>query len=104
MLLLRFDVRLQVHYISTKDNGLADALSRGDMDTFRRANAAFLKQSLKPADNEDWQLDPQIVRHDLDVHFGPFCTDGAVDWCRSNSHFVRPWNGGGLPAHGLDWS
>ena len=105
MLLLRFDVRLQVHYISTKDNVLADALSRGDMDAFRRANAAFLKQSLKPVDAEDWQLDPQIVRSDLDVHFGPFCTDGAVDWCRSNSHFARSWNGSVLEdCRRTDWT
>ena len=90
-MLLRWDVRLQVHWIGTKENILSDALSRGDMRTFNDANAAFLQQSAHPQDSEDWQMRPDIVHGDLDREFGPFDTDGATDRFRANAQFPRSW-------------
>lgn len=89
-LLVRFDLELDVHRIGTKENVLADCLSRGAMDEFHGHAAAFVAASGVAADQEDWQLLSDAFR-ELDAVYGPFQVDACVDAYRTNAHCAVSW-------------
>ena len=89
-LLVRYDLALDVHLIGTKANLLADLLSRGEMVAFQAAAVMYKSGLGYIADQEDWQLMPQIFA-DFDYLLGPFMVDACVDAFRRNSHCARSW-------------
>jgi hypothetical protein len=89
-LLVRYDLSLDVHFIGTKDNLLADLLSRGRMVAFHAASALYKTGLGYIADQEDWQL-MQHVFATFDHLYGPFMIDACVDEFRRNSHCARSW-------------
>jgi len=89
-LLVRFDMELEVHWIGTKDNLLADCLSRGAIGEFRQHAARFMSAPGVASDRDDWQLMPAVFA-ELDAWLGPFQVDACVDSFRVNSHCARSW-------------
>ncbi|KAK3258803.1 hypothetical protein CYMTET_32177 [Cymbomonas tetramitiformis] len=59
----RHDIRLQSVYIDTKDNLLADLLSRLDMPRFLTENRAFLQADIWRQDRDDWMVCPKFDGH-----------------------------------------
>lgn len=90
-LLVRYDLALDVHWIDTVGNLIADTLSRGAMAEFYAASARYRSGVGAPtADREDWQLAPDIFAM-LDFAFGPFMVDACTDAFRRNSHCAVSW-------------
>eukprot|EP00854_Cymbomonas_tetramitiformis_P002581 gene2581-biopygen2513 len=58
----RHDIRLQPVYINTKDNLLADLLSRLDMPQFLAEHKAFLRADIWRQDRDDWMVCPELQR------------------------------------------
>ena len=86
---LKYDIRLSVHRIGTKENVLADLLSRGDARLFvsewRRMRA------LEVVDVNDWQFSPDFFA-ELDAEFGPCSRDACCDSFKSNAFCPVSWN------------
>jgi hypothetical protein len=61
-LLVRYDLALDVHWLSGIRNDLADLLSRGLMVRFHAASALYQAGLGAVADREDWQFAPPRVR------------------------------------------
>ncbi|KAK3251103.1 hypothetical protein CYMTET_39559 [Cymbomonas tetramitiformis] len=57
------DIRLQPVYITTKDNLLADLLSRLDMPSFLAERKAFLRADIWRQDRDDWMVCPKFDGH-----------------------------------------
>eukprot|EP00854_Cymbomonas_tetramitiformis_P022953 gene22953-biopygen23747 len=57
----KHDIRLQPKYINTKDNLLADLLSRLDMARFMVEHKAFLRATIWRQDRDDWMVCPSKV-------------------------------------------
>ena len=90
-MLLRWDVELDVHWISTKANGLADALSRADWQRYETELQAYRSLPWLSEDDQDWMMRRDAVVA-LDEEFGPFSVDGAVDIYRANAQFSTSWS------------
>jgi hypothetical protein len=93
IMLIRFNIRIDVRYINTKDNILADALSRGPSGrgVFERALASWEESVRVISDFDDWQLQTQEVVS-LDVEYGPIEVDACCDEIGSNAHFAEFWS------------
>ncbi|KAK3242272.1 hypothetical protein CYMTET_48029 [Cymbomonas tetramitiformis] len=87
----RWDVRLRPVYINTKDNLLADLLSRLDLQQFHLEHRAFMRASIWRQDRDDWMLHPALW-HELDVEFGPFTLDSCVAVSRANAFCMLSWS------------
>ena len=92
-MLVSFDVSLDVHRIGTKENVLADALSRGAIQEFHAHAARFINGPGVSLDTEDWQMSPDVFDY-FDRWLGPFQYDACVDKYRTNSHCPRSWTAG----------
>jgi hypothetical protein len=89
-LLVRHDLSLDVHWLSSKANILADCLSRGDFTQYRRAAADFARSAGFVLDRDDWMLMTETFRW-FDKWLGPFQVDACVDKYRVNSHCAVSW-------------
>ncbi|KAK3255630.1 hypothetical protein CYMTET_35194 [Cymbomonas tetramitiformis] len=87
----RWDVRLRPVYINTKDNLLADLLSRLDLRQFHLEHRAFMRASIWRQDRDDWMLHTSLW-HELDLEFGPFTLDSCVVVSRANAVCVLSWS------------
>eukprot|EP00854_Cymbomonas_tetramitiformis_P005394 gene5394-biopygen5398 len=87
----RHDIRLQPVYINTKDNLLADLLSRLDMPRFLAEHKAFLRADIWRQDRDDWMVCP-VRWAALDQEFGPFTVDSCVAVSRANAYCYRSWS------------
>jgi len=90
-LTVRYDVSLDVHYVWTKHNVLADSLSRGAVKEFTVHLQRFMDGGGRAEDGEDYQVLPERFE-ELDRLVGPFELDACVDRYRTNSHCRRSWN------------
>ncbi|KAK3270340.1 hypothetical protein CYMTET_21261 [Cymbomonas tetramitiformis] len=81
--------RLQPKYITTKDNLLADLLSRLDMPRFLVEHKAFLRADVWRQDRDGWMVCP-VRCAALDQEFGPFTVDLCVAESRANSYCRWP--------------
>ncbi|KAK3252543.1 hypothetical protein CYMTET_38156 [Cymbomonas tetramitiformis] len=91
----RHDIRLQPVYINTKDNLLADLLSRLDMPRFLAEHKAFLRADIWRQDRDDWMVCPWGTAACFLVHVW----DGVDGWelVKSLPHVfrvVREWKKG----------
>ena len=84
---------MDVHRIGTKENVLADALSRGAIQEFHAHAARFINGPGVSLDTEDWQMSPDVFDY-FDRWLGPFQYDACVDKYRTNSHCPRSWTAG----------
>jgi hypothetical protein len=92
VLLRKYDTSLSPQRISTKDNILADCLSRGAPEEFQAEMKLWSGVSMTDKDMEDWQIvAPEVRSMDQDL-FGPFDVDACVDEYRTNSHCKKSWN------------
>jgi hypothetical protein len=91
ILLVQYDISLRPCHITSKDNILADCLSRGAMGEFHSALEDWSNVHVLDKDLEDWQICPDEVQS-LDEEFGPFDVDACTDIHRSNAHFGKSWN------------
>ena len=85
------DIRLQPVYINTKDNLLADLLSRLDMPRFLAEHKAFLRADIWRQDRDDWMVCP-VRWAALDQEFGPFTVDACVAESRANAYCYLSWS------------
>ena len=85
------DIRLQPVYINTKDNLLADLLSRLDMPRFLVEHKAFLRADIWRQDRDDWMVCP-VRWAALDQEFGPFTVDACVAESRANAYCYLSWS------------
>ncbi|KAK3287958.1 hypothetical protein CYMTET_4566 [Cymbomonas tetramitiformis] len=85
------DVRLQPRYINTKDNLLADLLSRLQLDRFHEEHRTFMRATIWRQDRDDWMLGP-VQWADIDNEFGPFTVDACVAPSRANSYCYVSWS------------
>ncbi|KAK3234401.1 hypothetical protein CYMTET_55343 [Cymbomonas tetramitiformis] len=85
------DIRLQPVYINTKDNLLADLLSRLDMPRFLAEHKAFLRADIWRQDRDDWMVCP-VRWAALDQEFGPFTVDSCVAVSRANAYCYHNWS------------
>eukprot|EP00854_Cymbomonas_tetramitiformis_P000782 gene782-biopygen662 len=81
---VKFDIRLRPRYITTKDNKLADLLSKLRLREFHLEHRAFMRASVWKQDRDDWMLDP-VEWCSLDREFGPFTLDASVAPSRDNA-------------------
>jgi hypothetical protein len=88
-IMIRLDVELDVQWISTHDNTLADLLSRGRVDDFAVAARAFRALPLLHEDSEDWCLARALVE-ELDREY-TFQVDACADMHRANAQFSSSW-------------
>jgi hypothetical protein len=91
LLLLKYNIRLLPAYISTFDNILADALSRGALAAFRAALEVWSLRSSLDKDREDWKLSVWAFEW-LDLRFGPFSVSACCDDFGANSHTIHFWS------------
>jgi len=113
LIMVKHDIRLAARHISSKDNVISDALSRGDWTTFasevgmgtamagalaRRCGDAraelvrvWRSRALVVSDYDDWKLDESIF-NELNDEWGPFQVDACVDELRANAQCDRSWN------------
>ncbi|KAK3280393.1 hypothetical protein CYMTET_11763 [Cymbomonas tetramitiformis] len=87
----RHNIRLQPVYINTKDNLLADLLSRLDMTQFLAEHKAFLRADIWRQDRDDWMVCP-VRWAALDQDFGPFTVDSCVAVSRVHSYCYHNWS------------
>ncbi|KAK3263301.1 hypothetical protein CYMTET_27883, partial [Cymbomonas tetramitiformis] len=87
----KHDIRLQPRYISTKNNLLADLLSRLDMPRFLVEHRAFLRATVWRQDRDDWMVCP-VRWEELDQEFGPFTVDACVAESRANAYRYLSWS------------
>ncbi|KAK3241736.1 hypothetical protein CYMTET_48530 [Cymbomonas tetramitiformis] len=85
------DIRLRPKYISSKDNLLADLLSRLKLEEFHMRWAMRKREVLWRQDREDWQFSP-VLFAEMDEEFGPFTLDACVASSRANAFCVRSWS------------
>eukprot|EP00854_Cymbomonas_tetramitiformis_P034465 gene34465-biopygen30827 len=85
------DIRLRPKYISSKDNLLADLLSRLKLEEFHMRWAMRKREVLWRQDRDDWQFSP-ILFAEMDEEFGPFTLDACVASSRANTFCVRSWS------------
>eukprot|EP00854_Cymbomonas_tetramitiformis_P001386 gene1386-biopygen1236 len=78
-------------YINTKDNLLADLLSRLDMTQFLAEHKAFLRADIWRQDRDDWMVCP-VRWAALDQDFGPFTVDSCVAVSRVHSYCYHNWS------------
>ena len=91
-LLLRYDLRIKLTYISTKANTLADTLSRNAMIEFARLLLEWERLGpLLGKDFEDWMLHTHLFKG-LDEEFGPVAVSACADEHGRNSHTPRYWS------------
>eukprot|EP00854_Cymbomonas_tetramitiformis_P034695 gene34695-biopygen35668 len=85
------DICLQPVYINTKDNLLADLLSRLDMPRFLAEHKAFLRADIWRQDRDDWMVCP-VRWAALDQEFRPFTVDSCVAVSRANAYCYNSWS------------
>ncbi|KAK3236893.1 hypothetical protein CYMTET_52997 [Cymbomonas tetramitiformis] len=85
------DIRLRPKYISSKDNLLADLLSRLKLEEFHMRWAMRKREVLWRQDRDDWQFSP-VLFAEMDEEFGPFTLDACVASSRANAFCVRSWS------------
>ncbi|KAK3261883.1 hypothetical protein CYMTET_29237, partial [Cymbomonas tetramitiformis] len=85
------DIRLCPKYISSKDNLLADLLSRLKLEEFHMRWAMRKREVLWRQDRDDWQFSP-VLFAEMDEEFGPFTLDACVASSRANAFCVRSWS------------
>lgn len=93
-LCLRLDVRLSAHWIGTKENLLADVLSRGPDGPalFRRHWAEAVANTASRVERAtQWRLDPAVFA-ELSRAYGPFMLDAASDTFKADSQCYRAWS------------
>ncbi|KAK3247075.1 hypothetical protein CYMTET_43418 [Cymbomonas tetramitiformis] len=88
---VRYDIRLRPVYITTKDNKLADLLSRMQLRQFHMEHCAFMRATVWRQDRDDWMLSPAEF-HSLDMEFGPFTLDACVAPSRANAFCAVSWS------------
>ncbi|KAK3276928.1 hypothetical protein CYMTET_15032 [Cymbomonas tetramitiformis] len=88
---VRYDIRLRPVYITTKDNKLADLLSRMQLRQFHMEHRAFMRATVWRQDRDDWMLSPAEF-HSLDMEFGPFTLDACVAPSRANAFCAVSWS------------
>jgi len=93
IMMLRKNIRFRTFYIDTKENDLADPLSRGpsEQGKFDRALSSWRDSRFVSTDRDDWQFSPEEVCQ-LDREFGPFQVDATSDETGSNAHFAKFWH------------
>lgn len=89
-LCVTFNVRIYARYINTKDNVLADLLSRGDLPAFHRARQAWRNMDVMDKDREDWML-AGVEVDSLDKDYGPYDVAACCDEWGRNSHLCVYW-------------
>ena len=92
VMLLRWNLRLSMHYIRSADNVLADSLSRGGefSDVFVDALEGWRRSLTTTSDFDDWRLKESEVAS-LDKEEGPFEVDACCDILGSNANFPVFW-------------
>ncbi|KAK3236023.1 hypothetical protein CYMTET_53817 [Cymbomonas tetramitiformis] len=85
------DIRLHPKYISSKDNLLADLLSRLKLEEFHMRWAMRKREVLWRQDRDDWQFSP-VLSAEMDEEFGAFTLDACVASSRANAFCVRSWS------------
>lgn len=85
---MKYNIRLSMYRIGTKENKLADLLSRGDARLFVGEWRRMLAREV--ADVNDWQFSPTFFA-DLDAEFGPCDRDACCDAFKSNSFCPVGW-------------
>ncbi|KAK3249221.1 hypothetical protein CYMTET_41342 [Cymbomonas tetramitiformis] len=85
------DIRLRPKYIASKDNLLADLLSRLKLEEFHMRWAMRKREVLWRQDRDDWQFSP-VLFAEMDEEFGPFTLDACVASSRANAFCVRSWS------------
>ncbi|KAK3274605.1 hypothetical protein CYMTET_17219 [Cymbomonas tetramitiformis] len=88
---VNFDIRLRPRYITTKDNKLADLLSRLRLQEFHLEYRAFMRASVWRQGMEDWMLDP-AEWCSLDRELGPITVDVCVASSRANAFCAVSWS------------
>jgi hypothetical protein len=90
VLLVQYDIRLDLHYITSKDNILSDALSRQEWGIYHKALATWSGVAFRSKDPGDWQM----VTSEFDqweLRYGPFDLDGSTDKYRRNALAPVSW-------------
>jgi hypothetical protein len=93
-LLLRYDLRLHLTYISSAANVLADLLSRGAEESAEfksRVNRWLVDRPRLGHDFEDWMLHTHIYEHIIKP-FGAVAVTACADAFGRNSHTERYWS------------
>ena len=91
ILCLRYDICLQPEYIKSKDNFLADALSRLEYESFYDLRKIWRRQAVASRDDQDWKLVDHLWQS-IDEEFGPFTLDACVDPDHANSFCLESWS------------
>ena len=90
-ILLRYDIRLRLTYISTTANVLADCLSRGGRGFQAHLDTWYRQLPARKRDFEDWMLHITHFRS-LDKRYGPITITACADAFGRNSHTARYWS------------
>ncbi|KAK3259666.1 hypothetical protein CYMTET_31350 [Cymbomonas tetramitiformis] len=88
---VKHDIRLQTKYINTKDNLLADLLSRLDMGRFMVEHRIFSRATIRHQDRDGRMLCP-VRWAELDHEFGPFMVDSCMAESKANSYCHLSWS------------
>jgi hypothetical protein len=91
LLLVRYDIRLDLHYLESKANVLSDTLSRQDWAGFGYAFAEWSGVAHRSVDSEDWQFSPPEFE-DCDREFGPHDLDASSDQFGRNAMLQCFWS------------
>lgn len=92
-LIIRYDIKLLPIRVKSKDNLLADMLSRGDMAGFLRAREEWKAKVGEIKDVDDCRVEETFfAKYDLSSKFGPFVVDACCDDLGINSFCRRFWS------------
>ena len=91
LLCIRYDIQLIPTYIRSKDNVLADTLSRQAWAEFRRALAEWRRSLSSIPDYDDWRLSHALFL-ELQTEVGDFVWDACADEHGSNAHTRGFWS------------
>eukprot|EP00854_Cymbomonas_tetramitiformis_P034429 gene34429-biopygen29549 len=89
LLTVKHDLRIVTRRISSKANGLADALSRSEMSRFFELLRAWSRRDA-PRDLDDWMVNEWLW--DKARVFGPFAVDACCDEMGANSRCFSWWS------------
>ena len=89
LLTVKHDLRIVTRRISSKANGLADALSRSEMSRFFELLRAWSRRD-SPRDLDDWMVKDWLWEKAR--RFGPFAVDACCDEVGANSRSFRWWS------------
>jgi hypothetical protein len=90
-LMVKHDIKLRVKHISSKDNILSDALSRGDTPLFEKELGVWSVETHSPWSFEGVSIKDEVFQ-DLNSSYGPFNTQAACNEWGSNASTMSWWS------------